>query len=111
MECAELSLDINIAEAHMEACKGNLIDVPQPKGYAVKMVVFAKWRSIAGDLNLEGVYDIPRKDVIIEKDEPAATVVTGGETLKKAVKNAQILVDKVYDALVPYTKKNTGYKC
>lgn len=105
MECAELSLNINMAEAHMEACQGNLMDVPQPKRYTVKMVVFAKWRSIAGNLNLEGVYDIPAQNVIIEKDEPAATVVTGGETLEKAVKNAQIIVDKVYDALVSYPER------
>ncbi|MGB9937471.1 MAG: ATP-grasp domain-containing protein [Methanobacterium sp.] len=105
LECIEQVLGINMFDAHFKASMGTLIDIPEPKGYAVKMVVFAKWRSIAGDLNFEGVYDIPEKNVIIEKDEPAATVITGGPTLKDAIRNGQKIVNRVYDTLIPYPKK------
>ncbi|MGF7119426.1 ATP-grasp domain-containing protein [Methanobacterium oryzae] len=105
LECAEAVLGINMFDAHFKASNGILIDVPEPKGYAVKMVVFAKWRSIAGDLNFEGVYDIPEKNVIIEKDEPAATVVASGNTLEEAIKNGKKIVDKVYDTLFPYPQR------
>lgn len=105
LECAEAVLGINMFDAHFKASNGILIDVPEPKGYAVKMVVFAKWRSIAGDLNFEGVYDIPEKNVIIEKDEPAATVVARGNTLEEAIKNGKKIVDKVYDTLFPYPQR------
>jgi predicted ATP-grasp superfamily ATP-dependent carboligase len=105
LECAETVLGINMFDAHFKASMGSLIDIPEPKGYAVKMVVFAKWRSIAGDLNFDGVYDIPEKNVIIEKDEPAATVVTGGKTLEKAINNAQKTVNRVYEVLYPYPQK------
>lgn len=105
LECAEAVLGINMFNAHFNASNGTLIDIPEPNGYAVKMVVFAKWRSIAGDLNFEGVYDIPEKNVIIEKDEPAATVVASGETLEEAVKNGQKIVNRVYETLFPYPQK------
>ncbi len=105
LECTEEVLGINMFDAHFKACNGTLIDVPEPKGYAVKMVVFAKWRSIAGDLNFEGVYDIPEKNVIIEKDEPAATVVASGNTIDEAIKNGQKIVNKVYRTLYPYPQR------
>jgi hypothetical protein len=105
LECAEEVLGINMFDAHFKASNGTLIDVPEPQGYAVKMVVFAEWRSIAGDLNFKGVYDIPEKNVIIEKDEPAATVVASGRTFDDAVNNAQHIVNKVYDTLFPYPQK------
>ena len=105
LECAETVLGINMFDAHFKASNGTLIDVPEPRGYAVKMVIFAKRRSIAGDLNFEGVYDIPEKNVIIEKDEPAATVVKSGKTLNEAIYNANQTVQKVYGALDPYPQK------
>ena len=105
LECTEEVLGINMFDAHFKASNGTIIDIPEPNGYAVKMVVFAKWRSIAGDLNIEGVYDIPEKNVIIEKDEPAATVVTGGDTIYNAINNAQKIVNKVYQGLEPYPQK------
>jgi predicted ATP-grasp superfamily ATP-dependent carboligase len=105
LECTEEVLGINMFDAHFKASNGTIIDIPEPQGYAVKMVVFAKWRSIAGDLNFEGVYDIPEKNVIIEKDEPAATVVTRGDTIDNAIKNAQKIVNKVYQGLEPYPQK------
>lgn len=105
LECSETVLGINMFDAHFKASNGLLMNVPEPKGYAVKMVVFAKWRSIAGDLNIEGVYDIPEKNVIIEKDEPAATVVASGSTFNEAIKNGQKIVNHVYDLLFPYPQK------
>ena len=43
-EVAEASLGINMAEAHIMACEGDLIEVPRPKKFAVKMIVLAKYR-------------------------------------------------------------------
>ncbi len=105
LECAEEMLGINMFDAHFKASNGAIIDVPESKGYAVKMVVFAKWRSVAGNLNFEGVYDIPEKNVIIEKDEPAATVVKKGKTLEEAIQNADKTVQKVYKRLGPFPQK------
>jgi predicted ATP-grasp superfamily ATP-dependent carboligase len=101
-ECAENVLGINMVDAHIKACNGTLIETRDPDKFAVKMVIFAKRRSIAGDLNFEGVYDIPERNVIIEKDEPAATVVASDKKLENAIYKAEQLVEKVYKALEPF---------
>ena len=98
-ECAEAALGINMVEAHIKACQGEFMDIPAPKKFAVKMIVFAKERSIVGNLDFEGVYDIPHKNVIIEKGEPVATVVTSNKVLEDAVYSAKLIVGKVYKAL------------
>jgi predicted ATP-grasp superfamily ATP-dependent carboligase len=104
-ECAENVLGINMVDAHIKACNGTLIETRDPDKFAVKMVIFAKRRSIAGDLNFEGVYDIPERNVIIEKDEPAATVVASDRILENAIYKAEKVVEKVYNALEPFPGK------
>jgi len=105
LECAEEVLDLNMFDAHFKASKGTIISIPEPEGYAVKMIVFAKQRSIAGNLNFKGVYDIPGKNVIIEKNEPVATVVAPGKTAENAIKNAKNIVNKIYNVIYPYPQK------
>ena len=104
-ECAEEVLGINMADAHIKACNGTIVEIPSPNKFAVKMVIFAKRRSIAGELNFEGVYDIPERNVIIEKDEPAATVIASDENLENAIYKAEMVVEKVYRALEPFPEK------
>jgi predicted ATP-grasp superfamily ATP-dependent carboligase len=104
-ECAEEVLGINMVDAHVNACSGTIIEIPQPNKFAVKMVIFAKRRCIAGDLDFDGVYDIPERNVIIEKDEPAATVIASDESLEKAIYKAEKLVERVYKELEPFPEK------
>lgn len=104
-ECAEEVLGINMVDAHIKACNGTIMDIKDPDKFAVKMVVFAKRRSIAGDLDIEGVYDRPERNVIIEKDEPAVTVIASDKKLEKAICKAEQLVEKVYVALEPFPGK------
>lgn len=104
-ECAEEVLGINMVDAHIKACSGTLIEIPQPNKFAVKMVIFAKRRCIAGNLDFEGVYDIPERNVIIEKDEPAATVIASDESPEKAIYKAERLVERVYKELEPFPEK------
>jgi len=104
-ECAEEVLGINMVDAHIKACNGTIIEIENPDKFAVKMVVFAKKRSIAGDLNFEGVYDRPERNVIIEKDEPAVTVIASDKKLENAIYKAEQLVEKVYTALEPFPGK------
>lgn len=104
-ECAEEVLGINMVDAHIKACGGTLIEIPEPNKFAVKMVIFAKRRCIAGNLDFDGVYDIPERNVIIEKDEPAATVVASDEHLENAIYKAERLVEMVYNELEPFPEK------
>lgn len=95
-ECGELSLNLNMAQAHLEACQGQLRELPPLQKYAVKMVVHAQERSKVGDLHYPDVYDIPHFGTIIEKGEPMVTVLSAGPTLETTMISAQKKVHQVY---------------
>ncbi|AXV40602.1 ATP-grasp domain-containing protein [Methanobacterium sp. BAmetb5] len=95
-ECAELSLNRNMAQAHLEACHGQLLEVPSPQKFAAKMVVHARERLPVSDLHFPGVYDLPHPGVIIEKGEPMVTVLSTGPTPEATITSAQKKVDQVY---------------
>nr|WP_319374195.1 ATP-grasp domain-containing protein [uncultured Methanobacterium sp.] len=98
-ECAELSLNMNMAQAHLEACHGHLTEVPPPSKFAVKMVVHALERSQVGDLNFTGVCDLPYPGVIIEKGEPMVTVLSSGKVMEDTIYSTRRTVQKVYSAV------------
>lgn len=95
-EVAELSLGINMAQTHINACNDSLIEIPKPKCFAMKQVVFAMERSLIGDVNQPGIYDLPTKNTIIEKGEPVATVINSGKILENTLKTGNELVSSLY---------------
>ena len=100
-EVSEAVLGINMAQAHIMACEGNMIDIPIPKKFAVKMIVFAKRRSNVGNLNMKGLNDIPAPNMIIEEGEPVSTVLTSGNILEDTIYSAKRVVNGVYENLKP----------
>ena len=100
-EASEAALSINIVQAHIMACQGELMEIPAPKNFAAKMIIFAKKRSIVGNLNMKYVNDIPAQNVIIEEGEPIATVLTSNKLLKDTVDSAKKIVNNVYRNLTP----------
>ncbi len=105
-ECVEASLGINLAEAHIQACQGHLINTPPPKNFAVKMVLHAKLRSKVGNIKIDGVHDLPANGVIIEAGEPMATVLTTDKKVENALQKAQLVADRVYENLAPIFRNN-----
>ena len=99
IECAEAVMGINMAEAHLKACDGTLMDIKSPRRFAVKMIVHAKERSMVGKLEGDDVYDIPHEKVIIEKGEPVATVVRTGTVLEDVIYSTQRKVALIYNKL------------
>ena len=98
-ECAELSMDTNMAHAHLEACQGHLVEVPPPSRFAVKMVVHASERSQVGNLNFPGVCDLPLPGVIIEKGEPMVTVLSSGDIMEDTLYSARKTIQRVYSVV------------
>lgn len=74
-ECAESSLGINMMEAHVKACQGELITCPTPNRYTLKKILYAPYKTKVGNLKKPGVHDIPLNNTIIEKGEPIVTVI------------------------------------
>jgi uncharacterized protein len=98
-ECAELSMDTNMAHAHLEACQGHLVEIPPPSRFAVKMVVHASERSQVGNLNFPGVCDLPLPGVIIEKGEPMVTVLNSGDIMEDMLYSARKTIQRVYSVV------------
>jgi predicted ATP-grasp superfamily ATP-dependent carboligase len=63
------------------------------------MIIFAKKRSIVGNLNFDNVNDIPAPNVIIEEGEPVSTVLTSGNILEDTIYSAKKVVFDVYKNL------------
>ena len=66
------------------------------------MVVFARNKSLVGNMKIDGVHDIPGENVIIEKGEPVATVLTSGMVLEDTVYTGKNIVNSVYKNLENY---------
>ena len=96
-ELVENSLGINLMDAHIKACEGEIIDIPNPKQYSIKKIIYARKQVNIGNLNIPNVYDIPYEGVKIEKDQPLVTIISSNEDLKTAINDAKIAEDKVYE--------------
>ncbi|GAA5818745.1 MAG: ATP-grasp domain-containing protein [Methanobrevibacter sp. CfCl-M3] len=79
-ESVEDVLGINLLETHIKACNDDLIDVPNPKNYSMKKIVYTPRRlkfNINCFKNLSkniAISDIPYENTIIEKNQPMLTL-------------------------------------
>ncbi|WP_225370770.1 ATP-grasp domain-containing protein [Methanobrevibacter arboriphilus] len=99
-ECVEELLGINLLEAHIKACEGELIEIPKitKDKYTIKRIIYSSKRiKLKNNINIANFYDIPYKGVIIEKDEPLLTIITPKDSIsnvKNEVNNAVYLIEK-----------------
>ena len=84
-QLCENSLGINMLDAHIKACEGELIEMHKPKQYSIKKIVYAPKDVIIRDLKINNLYDIPHNGEIIEKDNPIATIICSNKDLKTAI--------------------------
>ena len=95
-ELVENSLDINLLDAHIKACEGEIMDIPNPSQYSIKKIIYARKQVNIGNLNIPNVYDIPYEGVKIEKDQPLVTIISSSKNLETAIDDAKIAEDEVY---------------
>ena len=98
-QLCENSLGINMLEAHIKACEGELIEIPKPKQYSIKKIVYAPKDVIIRDLKIRNLYDIPHNGEIIEKDNPIATIICSNKDLKTAINDLKTSNHKLNKAL------------
>ena len=82
-ECVEMSLGINMLDAHIMACQENLIEVPKPKCYSYKKIVYSPTRMRYQKISLDNIYDLPHMGSITEKDEPLLTIIDNDSDFEK----------------------------
>ena len=95
-ELVENSLGINLLDAHIKACEGEIIDIPNPSQYSIKKIIYARKQANIGNLNIANVYDIPYEGVKIEKDQPLVTLISSNKNLETAIDDAKIAEDEVF---------------
>ena len=95
-DCIERVYGINLIDAHIRACEGELTEVSGPAGTAVRLTLYAKERlEIIRDMRRVS-YDVPVTHSIIEGGEPITTVVTYGATKKESIRAAKAVTADIY---------------
>ena len=87
-QLCENSLGINMLDAHIKACEGELIEMHKPKQYSIKKIVYAPKDVIIRDLKINNLYDIPHNGEIIEKDNPMIFHIME-KSLKRTIQSPQ----------------------
>jgi len=108
-ECVEEILGINLLDAHIKACKGELIEVPEaPKNkFSIKRIIYSpKKVRLKNNINVDNVYDIPYKGVIIEKNEPLLTIITPKDNILNGKIKVKEAVNRIKNEFEPAKNLN-----
>ncbi|WP_407453409.1 ATP-grasp domain-containing protein [Methanobrevibacter sp.] len=96
-ECVEKSLGINMLEAHIKACQGEIIDIPEPQYYSYKKIIYSPSRMKYEKIDLDNIYDLPHIGSITEKGEPLLTIIDKDKDFKKLYEKVELSSQIVND--------------
>ena len=82
-ECVEKAYGINMLDAHIRACQGEIIKIPKARKYAYKKIIYSPTRMKYSKINLDNIYDLPHIGSITEKDEPLLTIIDSDADFRK----------------------------
>ena len=94
-ECVEKSLGINMLEAHIRACQGEIICIPEPQYYAYKKIIYSPARMKYEKIDLDNIYDLPHIGSITEKSEPLLTIIDRDKSFEKLCEKVESASKKV----------------
>ena len=94
-ECIEKSLGINMLDAHIRACQGEIVEIPKAKRYAYKKIIYSPARMKYEKIDLDNIYDLPHIGSITEKSEPLLTIIDADESFEKLYEKVEITSEKV----------------
>ncbi|MBR6992589.1 MAG: ATP-grasp domain-containing protein [Methanobrevibacter sp.] len=89
-ECVEKSLGINMLEAHIKACQGEIIEIPKPQYYSYKKVIYSPARMKYEKIDLDNIYDLPHIGSITEKEEPLLTIIDKDKDFRKLFEKVEL---------------------
>ena len=89
-ECVEKTFGINMLEAHINACQGKIIDIPEAKYYTYKKIVYSPARMKYAPLDLDNIYDLPHVGSITEKGEPLLTIIDKDTDFEKLYEKVEL---------------------
>ena len=94
-ECVEKSFGINMLDAHIKACHGEIIEIPDAKYYSYKKIIYSPTRMKYEKINLDNIYDLPHIGSITEKSEPLLTIIDKDKDFKKLYEKVELAGKKV----------------
>jgi len=101
-ECVEMSLGINMLDAHIRACQGELIEIPKPKLYSYKKIIYSPTRMKYQKIDLDNIYDLPHIGSITEKSEPLLTIIDTDKDFEKLYEKVESASKKVNRESIRY---------
>ncbi len=103
MSCVERAYGVNLVEAHIWACEGELIDIPPPADHSIRMTLFARERSLVTQNLMDISVDVPCKYAVVESGEPVTTVLESSHSRGDAIITAVGKIKKIYrNSIVKY---------
>ena len=93
-ECVEKTFGVNMLEAHIKACQGELINIPEAKYYSYKKIIYSPTRMKYHKMNLNNIYDLPHIGSITEINEPLLTIIEKDKSFENLCKKVE-LTDKI----------------
>ena len=96
-ECVERALGINMLEAHIMACHGTVIDIPEVKCYSYKKIIYSPVRMKYEKISLDNIHDTPHLGSITEKSEPLLTIIDEDRDFEKLFEKVEKTGKKVND--------------
>ena len=94
-ECIEMSLGINMLDAHIKSCFGEIIEIPKAKYYSYKKIIYSPARMKYEKIDLDNIYDLPHIGSITEKSEPLLTIIDKDESFEKLCEKVELSSKKV----------------
>ncbi|AMD17031.1 ATP-dependent carboligase [Methanobrevibacter sp. YE315] len=94
-ECVEKSLGINMLDAHIKACQGEIVNIPKPKCYSYKKIIYSPTRMKYEKIDLDNIYDLPHIGSITEKSQPLLTIIDTDEDFKELFEKVESASKKV----------------
>ncbi|MBE6500062.1 MAG: ATP-grasp domain-containing protein [Methanobrevibacter thaueri] len=89
-ECIEKTYNINMLEAHIKACQGELINIPKAKYYTYKKIIYSPTRMKYHPIKLNNIYDLPHTGSITEKNEPLLTIIDKDKNFEKLYEKVEL---------------------
>ncbi|WP_455645042.1 ATP-grasp domain-containing protein [Methanosphaera sp.] len=105
-ECIEHSFDMNMAEAHINACNNVHVNIPCVQKFSVKLIPYSIKSGYYNLTNIPYVCDISEPNYLFKKGEPIATIITSDRILENAMSRAQQVQKLIYNSCI--SKKEKG---
>ena len=82
-------------DAHIKACHGEIIDMPGPKYYSYKKIIYSPCLMKYEKIDLDNIYDLPHTGSVTEKSEPLLTIIDYDKNFEKLYERVELSSEKV----------------